>query len=290
MGNNLAERLKNIRLSKSEKRIVNQLTRNLYKTAFLAGPELAELCEVAPSSITRLAQKLGYSGFPELKKELEHLYRKTATPYEMFESFLSHVNKDSVPQVSIAQDIQNLVNMQKCLNIDVLNTIVSRLNRARIIYLAAIGSSEICVELLDSFLSALQKQSVKLIGYGISKKIELVDIIPSDVMVAFSFQRILKEVRDTAIYAKAKRATTIAITDSEFSPLAMVCDLTLVVPVIGTTFGLSHAASVAMVNLIANCLAALNPDKNLKILEKTKEQWNKLPIFALPIEKGDSHV
>jgi DNA-binding MurR/RpiR family transcriptional regulator len=277
---NFTERLKNRRLSRSERQIADRLTRNLHRTAFMAGPELAKECEVSPSSITRFAQKLGYSGFPELKKELEHLYRKTATPYEMFESFLSHVNKDSVPQVSIAQDIQNLVNMQKCLNINVLNIIVSKLDRARIIYLAAIGSSEICVELMDSFLSALQKQSVKLRGYGISKKIELFDLSPSDVVVAFSFQKILKEVRDVAIYAKEKRATTIAITDSEFSPLAMVCDLTLVAPVIGTTFGLSHAGSIAMVNLIANCLAARNPDKNLRILEKTKEQWNNLPIFC----------
>lgn len=90
----------------------------------------------------------------------------------------------------------------------------------------------------------------------------------------------MREVRDVTIYAKEKGATTIAVTDSEFSPLAMACDLTLVTPVIGTTFGLSHVASIAMVNLIANCLAARDSDKNLKMLEKAKEQWNNLPVFC----------
>jgi len=275
-----AERLKNAHLSKSERQIADKLTRNLHKTAFLAGPQLAEECGVSPSSITRFAQKLGYSGFPELKKELERLYRKTTTPYEMFESFLSKAARESVSQLSIAQDMQNLINMRESLNVDTLEAAVSRIDEARIIYLAAISSSEICVELLASFLEALQKRYLKLTDTGISKKVELLEIKTSDVLIAFSFQRILREVRDVALYAKEKGATTIAVTDSEFSPLAMACDLTLVAPVIGTTFGLSHVASIAMVNLIANCLAARDPDKNLKILEKAKEQWNNLPIFC----------
>jgi len=280
MKREIVEKLKDTQLSKSERQIADRLTRNLHKTAFLAGPELAEECGVSPSSITRFAQKLGYSGFPELKKELESLYRKTTTPYEMFKSFLSQTDVESVPQLSIAQDIQNLVNMQRGMNLDVLNTTISKIDEARVIYLAAIASSEICVELLSSFLEALQKQHVKLTDHGISKKIELFDIAPSDVMIAFSFQRVLREVRDVALYAKEKGVTTVAVTDSEFSPLAIACDFTLVAPVIGTTFGLSHVASIAAVNLIANCLAARNPDRNLKMLEKAKEQWDNLPIFC----------
>lgn len=280
MQKDFLERLKNTRLSKSERHISDKLTRYLHKTAFLAGPELAEECGVSPSSITRFAQKLGYSGFPELKKELENLYRKKTTPYEMFESFLSQADRESVPQLSIAQDIQNLVNMQQGLNLDVFNTVISRIDESRTIYLAAISSSEICVELLASFLEALQKRYVKLTDFGISKKVELFEVTPSDTLIAFSFQRILQEVCDVALYAKEKGAIIIAVTDSEFSPLALACDFTLVAPVIGTTFGLSHVASIAMVNLIANCLAARDPDRNLRIVEKVKEQWSKLPIFC----------
>jgi DNA-binding MurR/RpiR family transcriptional regulator len=280
MQGEFAERLKSARLSNSERQIAGKLTQELHKTAFLGGPQLAEACGVSPSSITRFAQKLGYSGFPELKKELERLYRGTTTPYEMFESFLSKASGESVSQLSIAQDIQNLVNMRGVLNADTLEAAISQIDEARMIYLAAIGSSEICVELLSSFLESLQKQNEKLTGIGISKKLELSDVSSADVLVAFSFQRILREVRDVALYAKENGATTIAVTDSEFSPLAMVCDITLVAPVAGTTFGLSHVASIAMVNLIANCLAARDPDGNLKMLERAREIWNNLPIFC----------
>ena len=280
MQGEFTERLKNARLSNSERQIADKLTQELHRTAFLGGPQLAEECGVSPSSITRFAQKLGYSGFPELKKELERLYRRTTTPYEMFESFLSKASGESVSQLSIAQDIQNLVNMRGVLDADTLEAAISRIDEARVIYLAAIGSSEICVELLSSFLESLQKRNEKLTGIGISKKLELSDVSSADVLVAFSFQRILREVRDVALYAKENGATTIAVTDSEFSPLAMVCDITLVAPVVGTTFGLSHVASIAMVNLIANCLAARDPDGNLKMLERAREIWNNLPIFC----------
>lgn len=280
MKNKLQDKLKNISLSKREKFIADTITKNLHKNAFLNGPQIAEICKVAPSSITRLAQKLGYSGFPELKKELETLYRKTTTPHEVFLGFISDKRDRDVADATIEQDIQNIMNVRTHLNRDRLSKVVKLIDSARKIIIASIGSSEACVDIFHYYFEALGKEYIKLKGFGISKQIEIMDIGPQDVIIAISFQKILKEVRDVAQFSREKGVATIAITDSEFSPLAMACDHVLVTPVIGTTFGLSQAAPVVMVNMIVNSLAALNKEKSLKLLKQTKKSWEELPVFC----------
>jgi len=280
MKNKLQDKLKKISLTKREKMIADTITRNLQRNAFLNGPQLAETCQVAPSSITRFAQKLGYSGFPELKKELETLYRKTTTPHEVFQNFISETSQKDVLDATIEQDIQNIMNVRTSLNKEIISKVVKLINNARKIIIASIGSSEVCVDIFHYYLEALGKDYIKLKGFGISKQIEVMEIDPDDVVITISFQKILKEVHDVAAYAHSKGAATIAITDSEFSPLAMICDHVLVTPVIGTTYSLSQAAPVVMVNIIVNSLAALNKEKSLTLLKRTKKEWEELPIFC----------
>ncbi len=280
MDTSLQEKLKETTLSKQERVIADTITKNLHKNAFLNGPQLAALCNVAPSTLTRFAQKLGFSGFPEFKKELESLYRKTTTPHEVFKEFLNGSTQKDVVDKTIEQDIQNIMNLRTQLDKKTLRKVVEHINNAERIIIASIGSSEICVDIFYYYLDALGKQYVKLKGFGISKQIEVMNIASGDVVVAISFQKILREVRDVAQYAKERGATTIAITDSEFSALVRACDHTLIAPVTAAAYSLSQAAPVTMVNLIVNCLAALDKDKSLKLLEKTKKEWKELPIFC----------
>lgn len=44
---------------------------NRAEAAFLSGPQLAERAQVHEATATRLAQKLGYKGYPELRAQLQ---------------------------------------------------------------------------------------------------------------------------------------------------------------------------------------------------------------------------
>lgn len=267
-------------LNKSELNSLKVITSQLHRTAFLTGPELAKECSVSPSAITRLSQKLGYEGFPEMKKDLEEMYRKTITPYEAFESFLAQPDKSSVASQSIGQDFKNLQRLLGQLDENHLKQTIQLLNGAEKIYLMGIASSESLVDLAAAYLETLGKRCIRLKGFGISKQAELLEIDRKDVAIAFSFQRILKEVRDSVLFFGKSGCRTIAITDSALNPLAMSTDLTLIAPVNGTTFGLSLAAPVAMINLISNALASLDSKRSLHQLKKAKEIWESRPIFC----------
>jgi DNA-binding MurR/RpiR family transcriptional regulator len=282
MKGNFTDRIKKARLTAQERHIAEVIHQTLSRAAFLPGPQLAKSCGVSASAITRFAQKLGYSGFPVMKLELERLFRQTITPYEMFKEFLSGPQESSVARESIARDLQNLVNMQSVLDEGVLERVVTAIEGGRKIYSAAISGSQVAVHLFDLYFSVLGKEHHGLVGHGISKQIEVTDLGSGDVLVAICSQRVFREVRDVAAYAKRRGARTVAITDSAANALAAVCDLTLVAPVTGATFGYSHVAPVAMVNLIVNCLAARSPKKSLKELERIRKHWNETDVFCSP--------
>lgn len=277
---NVIEKIKSAKLVGSQKDIATFLTTDLSRTAFLSGQELAHECKVSTSAITRFAQKVGYTGFPSLKKDLENLYRNQTNPLEMFESFISKESSDSIINISLSRDLENIQKLQATLDDQNLQKIVKLISKAKNVYLVGIGVSEILVDSLNSFLEALEKPTITLKSFGLSKKSELINFSKYDVVICFSFQRILKEVQEVAVMAKEKGATTIAITDSETNPLSITTNFTLVAPVTGTTFGMSLVAPLALVNIIANSYAALDKDLSLKKIKSIKKSWDEYPIFC----------
>lgn len=276
---NVIEKIKATKLVGSQKDIATFLTTDLSRTAFLSGQELAEECNVSTSAITRFAQKVGYSGFPSLKKDLESLYRNQTNPLEMFESYMNKEEHDSILHTSLSKDLGNIQRLQT-IDEENLQRIVKIISKAKKVYLVAIGVSEILVDQLNSFLEALEKTTVPLKSFGLSKKAELIHFSKQDVVICFSFQRILREVQEVACMAKKNGATTIAMTDSETNPLSTTTDYTLVTPVTGVTFGMSLIAPLAMVNILANSYAALDKELSLKKIKNIKKAWDEYPIFC----------
>lgn len=67
-------------LPKQLKKIADFLTFNLQDAIFYSISELAGKLEMSESAIVRFSKSLGYSGFPELKKELVDYYKNQIHP------------------------------------------------------------------------------------------------------------------------------------------------------------------------------------------------------------------
>jgi DNA-binding MurR/RpiR family transcriptional regulator len=281
MVESITARIKNAKLTKKERSVIEKITREIEKTAFLSGVQLAEACGVSSTFITRLVQKLGYDKFTDFKNELEGLYKKTTSPYDMFQHFIAGSNNYDVIKNSIVQDMKNISNMEKMLDLKTLDKAVTCIVEGKTVYLAAIFASEIAVHALGHYLQRLGKPHIRLTGVGLSKKIEYSDIGEGDVLIAISSQRILKEVLHAAVFAKEKGAVTIAVTDNSANPLAYACDYVLLAPVKGVAIDYTHTATLAMVNLIVNCIAARTPELVAENLEKDDQKWGGKDLFCL---------
>jgi DNA-binding MurR/RpiR family transcriptional regulator len=276
----LIDRMKNTKLVGDQQAIASFLTQDLQKTAFLGSSEIASACGVSVSAVTRLAQKLGYDGFPELKKDLESLYRKRITPLEVFETFVKQSADHSVTSLTLSQELENIRNFQTQIQQDDVDQVIKLILKSDRVYLVGIGVAEILVDHLAILFEVLGKPVTRLKGFGLSKQAEMINFSSHDMVIGFSFQRILREVRDVVLRSKNSGSRTLAITDSETNPLALVCDKTLTAPVVGTTLGMSLVSPLVLVNVLGNALAAADKSKNQKILQKVKKDWESYPIFC----------
>jgi DNA-binding MurR/RpiR family transcriptional regulator len=274
-------RIKTLKLSKNEKILVDFILSDIQVTAFLTGPQLADECKVSASTVTRFAQKLGFSGYPAFKKELEDYYRKSITPLEIYQQFVKNTKTGNPIQITFEQDMKNLNSMFQQLDPKRINNVAKRIFNARRVIVAAIGSAEACAEMFYQYLEALGINFKLLKGYGISKQIEVLDTITDeDVVIAISFQRILKEVYECAKFAKENGAYTISITDSEFSPLALITDSVLIAPVTTASFSLSQTATIALINILLSEIASIDKEKTLARMKVVKKAWENKPIFV----------
>lgn len=277
----LNQRIRQANLTQKEQAVIERITGGITKTAFLSGVQLAEECGVSATFITRLVQKLGYEKFADFKGELSELYRKATSPYDMFQNFAVMGGMTDVVKRSIIQDLTNLSSMEKMLDPSVLAQVVDSIDRCQKVYMVAMFASEVAVQMMSHYLWRLGKPCEAVTGIGLSKKLEFSDIGPKDVLLAFSSQRVLKETRDAALFARKQGAVTIAITDNAANPLACVSDYVLLAPVQGVAVDYTHVATLAMLDLIVNSLAQKNPGIVAQNLEREKSRCSNRDLFCL---------
>lgn len=277
----LTERMKTANLTQKEQAVMEKILGDISSTVFLSGAQLAERCDVSAAYITRLVQKLGYGKFADFKEELSERYRRATSPYDMFQNFAVISGMTDVAKDSIVQDLANLTAMEKLLDPRTLDRVVDLIDNCRTIYGVAMFASEVAVQATGHYLWRLGRHYEALTGVGLSKKVEYSNIGHGDVLLAFSSQRVLKEVRDAALLAKSRGAAVVAITDNAANPLACASDYVLLAPVTGVSVDYTHVATLAMVNLIINSLAQRNPGAVQDALEREFENCGTKDLFCL---------
>lgn len=281
MDTNITVRMKNANLTAMERKAIEILLNDLGKTVFLSGTQMAELCGVSAASMTRIAQKLGYEKLSNFKEELNELYKKSVSSPEMFQDFMSGKEMNETAKRTISNDLANIAMMEKMLDKDALEEAACAIANTRKVYVIGMFSSEVVVRAFCHYLWRLGINYSEFMGVGLSKRIEYSDMQPGDVLIAISSQRVFKEIVDSVETAKAHGLTTIAITDNYTNPLACLSDNVFIAPVKGYALDCTHAATLVLVNVIANIVAAKNPEKVARILKEEANKCNSKELFCI---------
>ena len=73
------------KMSKGHKSITRYIMENFDSAAFLTAGKLGNKVGVSESTVVRFANSLGYSGYPELQKELQEMLRARLTGTQRME-------------------------------------------------------------------------------------------------------------------------------------------------------------------------------------------------------------
>lgn len=247
-------------LSESHKNIATYILSAGPQAAFLTAAKTAYDLGVSESTVIRFAQKLGFSGFPELKKVLRQNLFETLSPKERLWAAAVSSDDRELANRSLRLEQANLQRAYSDANFEKILEAARRVMEAKHRYIAGLRSSRPIAQLLDHYLRKVLPE-VKTFTQVDPLMEGLRWLEARDILIAFSFPRYSRATIEAMRLTKEAGATTIVITDSEHSPPAQIADLVLVAPADSTFFGNSFTATVSVVNCLMTACVLLAPDE-----------------------------
>lgn len=233
---------------------------------------LAEKAQAQPATLVRLAQQLGYAGWPELKTAFARdLGLHSATYGERAKNLARRGRTQDLASELFAAQRSNLDGTEAAAG-ERLAQAVKLLRKARAVHIAGFRASHpVAFSLFYGY--RLFRNSVFLVdSLGAGLETQLRAIERQDVLVAISFAPYSREALLAVQHAHAAGASLVALTDSGASPLALQADVMLPFSVASPSFFPSVAAGVALTEALLEQLVAEGGDAVVARIEGVERE------------------
>ena len=261
------------------KRIAEYIMGHLEESKTITTRQLASICNVAESTVTRFVRELGFGGFAEMKINIAEYLTKNQLPQNgENDKIYEDINKDDSTEDVIEKlayrNTMALTDTQQTLNPEAVNAAVDLIDKADTIIFCCQGFSRIAAsEGVMRFLRAGKKcilfedESVQLMLAAICG--------PRDVFIGISNTGRTGKVIETLQVAHDNGCSTIAITSFENSPIVHHSDVLLLTPTkskateTGTTWesASSKTAQILVIDVLCACYTLRHYRHTLKYMD-----------------------
>jgi len=274
---------KRIGLTGAQKRAAQYIMDHYEESIFLTASKLAKKAGVSEATIVRLAQVLGFDGYPKLQQMLRKNFQNRLTTVTRLEQTVKNIRTDGDILTKIMQeDIRNLSETLRDISLETFHKAVTDMKNARRIFVVGLRGAHAPALVLALYLRFLQKQASPVIpGYGDVWN-TLHGMSSDDLVIGISFPRYTRLTIEILEYAKGNGARVGAITDSVLSPLARNADWVLPVHSRLDSFIESFTAAMSLVNALLTELSVQNPEETMKALKERESLWQEKEIYVLP--------
>lgn len=200
-------------LTETEQRLVNILIKNKDAALFESVNALAEMAGTHGSALVRLARKLGFSGFPEMRQFLRQDFNEKPKTEDLIRKRLSESADSSILNHLIEGEIEALKNLQNYIQQQQLNAVADRLLRADRVLIFAEGTAESLARHAEHRLRRAGQLTIKLSPDVRSVSEGTTLMRPQDMLIGFALREspmLLKVLFDQA---QKIGVTTVLISD-----------------------------------------------------------------------------
>ena len=275
-----------IHLTPAQRRIMQYIVDHYDEAIFLTASQLAGKAGVSEATVVRLAQALGFDGYPGMQRKFRQGLQDRLSTVTRLEHTVDHVGKTGDVVVKVLQeDIHNLSQTLKNISLDIFERAVADLQSAKRIYVVGLRGAHAPALTLATYLRFLGKEAHLLVpGHG-----EMWDIVQglgrSDLVVGISFPRYTQTTLEVLQHARKKRARVGAITDSPLSPLARHAHWVLTATCQLDSYIESFTAATSLINALLTAMSIQDPGKTLGILREREALWEEKGVYAT--NRGD---
>ena len=218
------------RLTDTDRKIIGTLMDNRAEAAFLSGPQLAERAQVHEATATRLAQKLGYKGYPELRAQLQRELVEGQDAAARVRRSVSKVEHGGFLADLIATEMTALENLDRCISQDEIDRVADAIVAARKVFVFAQGHAQSVASFFLRRLDRYGMTAVSLGGRGRDIAERVVSMGPQDIVVALAFRQQPAGYAPLVERAAQVGARTVLVSDLIGPTMEPVADVTLAAP------------------------------------------------------------
>ena len=267
-------RLQESALSPSQRRIAGYLAGQYRTAASQTAAEVARTVKTSEATVIRFALRLGYDGYPRLRRQLHRMLHEDLTSIELLSRPLPASGKARDTLTSVVQaEIQHLRTLAAELPREEFSRLVRGLTEATRVYVVGHRASAPLAEFLGYTLAKVRDDVITLTDGG-SRAYDAFRAVPASTwLIAIGFPRYPRETVELVQSAVEEGLTVAAITDTVLSPLAKSADIVLPVRSEPVSFVDSHGAAQALV-------ASLLVEYGQKNRDRTRERLARFERIA----------
>lgn len=253
-------------LTATDRRLVAVLQARPAEAAFWNAADLTDPLGLHQSAATRLAQRLGFDGYPRLRDALRQDYLAGSGPSQRIRGRLER-HPDDVLGGFVDDEITALAALPQHITQDDLDDLAAQTTAAGHVYLFGRGNATALIELLERRLRRSGIRVVVLDGPVRDVAERLASLESGDLVLACAFRRAPRDLVPVLEVARETGAHTALITDTLLS-LSPQPDVVLAAPRGGGDEFLSLTVPMAIANALVLTIARQAPDRALRSLDR----------------------
>jgi DNA-binding MurR/RpiR family transcriptional regulator len=280
---------KKLHLTGAQERIVKYIMDHYDDALFMTSPKLARKIGVSEPTIIRLAQTIGFNGYPAMQRYLRgSLQDRLSTVTRLKKTVSRSSSAADILAHTVQQDMTNLTRTLQEMPFAAFQEAVDSILNARRIYIIGMRGAHAPALVLGIYLRFLNKDVVLMNpGYGDIWN-HIYSIGKEDLAIAFSLPRYYRLTVELLEYAYRKGAKTGAVTDSALSPLARYAGWVLPVHCALDSFIESYTASISVASALVTAVSMKRPEQTMTELKKHEELWKDKKDLIVPAAKPQS--
>ena len=266
--------------SKGQKRIANYILESYDKAAFMTASRLGKTVSVSESTVVRFAAELGYDGYPSMQRSLQKMIRNRLTSVQRIEVSNDRIGDQDLLSSVLQSDIEKIRLTLEEVDRQSFDRAVDAIVSARKIYIMGVRSSASLATFLSFYFNLIFDNVISVAANTASEVFEtMLRVGAEDVVIGVSFPRYSSRTVQAMNFARDRGATTIAITDSEASPLAPISNYTLKARSDMASFVDSLVAPLSLVNALLVAVSRKKNDDLAHTFQTLEDIWAEYGVY-----------
>lgn len=266
--------------SKGQKKIAGFILESYDKAAFMTASRLGQKVGVSESTVVRFASELGYDGYPDMQRCLQKMIRSRLTTVQRIEVTNDRLGDQDLLSMVLQSDIEKIRMTLEELDRESFNRAVDAIVSARKIYIIGVRSSAAIASFLHFYFNLIFENAALVSANTASEIFEsLLRVGEGDVVIGVSFPRYSSRTVQAMSFARDRGATTIAITDSEASPLVPSSRCTLMARSDMASFVDSLVAPLSLVNALLVAVSQRRNDELARTFRTLEDIWEEYGVY-----------